>query len=74
MADILSATQRSALVARIRSAGNASTELRLVALLRAGVLPFGIRALGRTCGDRWCGASLGRWAVAGCQYPVGGCP
>lgn len=35
MADILTPKQRSALMARIRSAGNASTELRLVALLRA---------------------------------------
>ncbi len=35
MADILTSKQRSALMARIRSAGNASTELRLVALLRA---------------------------------------
>ena len=35
MADILTAKQRSALMARIRSAGNASTELRVVALLRA---------------------------------------
>jgi DNA mismatch endonuclease (patch repair protein) len=36
MADRLTTAQRSALMARIRSAGNASTELRLVALLRAG--------------------------------------
>lgn len=35
MADIRTPKQRSALMARIRSAGNASTELRLVALLRA---------------------------------------
>ena len=35
MADILTPKQRSALMACIRSAGNASTELRLVALLRA---------------------------------------
>jgi DNA mismatch endonuclease (patch repair protein) len=35
MADILAPKQRSALMARIRSAGNASTELRLVAVLRA---------------------------------------
>jgi DNA mismatch endonuclease (patch repair protein) len=35
MADILTAEQRSALMARVRSAGNASTELRLVAVLRA---------------------------------------
>ena len=36
MADRLTTAQRSALMARIRSAGNASTELRLVALLHAG--------------------------------------
>ena len=36
MADILTPAERSALLARVRSAGNASTELRLVALLRAG--------------------------------------
>ena len=35
MADIFTPKQRSALMARIRSAGNASTELRVVALLRA---------------------------------------
>ncbi len=37
MAHILTVAQRSVLMARIRSAGNASTELRLVALLRAAV-------------------------------------
>jgi len=35
MADILAPKQRSALMAHIRSTGNASTELKLVALLRA---------------------------------------
>ncbi|MFT3830569.1 MAG: very short patch repair endonuclease [Opitutaceae bacterium] len=45
MADILTPEQRSALMARIRSAGNASTELRLVTLLRAA----GIRGWRRGC-------------------------
>jgi DNA mismatch endonuclease (patch repair protein) len=35
MADILTRTQRSALMAKVKGAGNASTELRLVAVFRA---------------------------------------
>ncbi len=35
MTDILSPAQRSALMAKVRSSGNASTELRLVAVFRA---------------------------------------
>lgn len=35
MPDLLSPSQRSALMARVRGAGNRSTELRLVALFRA---------------------------------------
>jgi DNA mismatch endonuclease, patch repair protein len=35
MTDILSVAQRSALMAKVRSTGNASTELRLVAVFRA---------------------------------------
>lgn len=35
MPDILTPAQRSALMAKVRSAGNASTELRLVAVFRA---------------------------------------
>ena len=35
MTDILTPAQRSALMAKVRSSGNASTELRLVAVFRA---------------------------------------
>lgn len=35
MTDILTPVQRSALMAKVRSTGNASTELRLVAVFRA---------------------------------------
>lgn len=35
MSDILTQAQRSALMAKVRSAGNASTELRLIAVFRA---------------------------------------
>jgi DNA mismatch endonuclease (patch repair protein) len=35
MVDILSVSQRSALMARVRGAGNASTELRLIAVFKA---------------------------------------
>ncbi len=36
MTDILTPAQRSALMAKVRGAGNASTELRLIAVFRAG--------------------------------------
>ncbi len=64
MADILTPKQRSALMARIRSAGNASTELRLVALLRAA----GIRGWRRGCRLRL----RGQTTVTSDQLPVAG--
>ncbi len=71
MADILTAKQRSALMARIRSAGNASTELRLVVLLRAA----GITGWRRGCRLRLRGQSpvtSGRLPVIGDQWAVVG--
>jgi len=43
MADTLSKSRRSALMARIKSAGNTTTELRLIAIMR----PAGIRGWSR---------------------------
>lgn len=66
MADILTPKQRSALMACIRSEGNASTELRLVAALRTDGITGGGGGSGWRCADS------GRLPVTGGRLPMPG--
>lgn len=53
MTDIVTKAQRSALVAKVKRAGNAPAELGLVAIFRAlGVTGWRRRAAHCACGDR----------------------